>query len=852
MSNITDFINNELYPVLFERVDSVFSTMGFQRYRGGWSSPNKLDGTRSHDNRKDKSVITSKQPNRVIEQGGESKDLITLFKEQNNYSSDIEAIKALCNLLGLTLPDMENSESYRAYQEKQEKLEAAAERMEKALLSSDGVQAINYLKDNRKYTEQFIKWANFGFCSMDEANTLRALFTYTNNTGDELCSLPKGVGDSYILAIPYRTGGRIVGFVFRATDQTITPKYKDAFISASASKRYHLFGLTGLKLTGNSEKDKDITIVEGEIDALRGQYSGVENIVAAAGGVLSREALHEAKSRGVKRITILFDTEETEEKQQVTNKKIEKAIEAIYAVGLAPFVAVLPTDGGKCDVDSYLQNHTGEELQAVIDNAITGALFLFDELTREAIERQGVDNETATFKNLHEFKSRTIELANRACMSPTDRDSIFTHFQIATGDYITKESIQDEANRLKGIADTQKQKNDTLNTIKEAYSLANGTEADGVEKALHLLEEKVKPLQEISKEAAYSKLLLSPSTEGIRNSFKERPTGIATNFAFGMGDKREQFLLQSGALTYICAPTSHGKSRMLENLAIQLSTNGGEGDVLYFSFEEDSEAVKLQLLNIFVAEALSRNNLRSLNTYYRTGANYFTGDKLNDFKKKEAQFFRLLTTNKLRVFSEDYDSTDLTAAIRYLYKHIKVKAVFVDYIQLLHTRGSGTGRKEELADMCRNLMGVTKNTGLPIVLAAQLNREALSPIEMAAQNIAEASEIEHSANTIMLLWNSVNEPLQKSNYFYTKSGERKLSDEAQRLDSRGFHIGQEGQMYAKLAKNRGGARNIDAILSFDGNTGVIAQPDYTPPTGVEQSTLSFEEIQETKGNTLPF
>lgn len=38
MSDITDFINSDLYPQLFRVVDRAFPEMSFQPYRGGWAS----------------------------------------------------------------------------------------------------------------------------------------------------------------------------------------------------------------------------------------------------------------------------------------------------------------------------------------------------------------------------------------------------------------------------------------------------------------------------------------------------------------------------------------------------------------------------------------------------------------------------------------------------------------------------------------------------------------------------------------------------------------------------------------------------------------------------------------------
>lgn len=852
MSDITDFINSDLYPQLFRVVDRAFPEMSFQPYRGGWASPKKLNLQTASDGRRDKSVITQRKPNRVIEQGGESKDLISLYMEHNNLSL-IEAVKQLCSIVGIELPQMENSGDWKAYKEKQDKLEEITKRMKAALWNQEGAAVFAYLNNDRGYSDEFIKWAEFGFIRQEELSELRPLFAYTNRDGQEI-GLPSGVGSYYTLAIPYRSGGRVMGFVFRTISKEVKPKYKDAFISGTASKRYHLFGLTGLNLTGNGERDKDITIVEGEIDALRATFAGVENVVAASGGNISPEALREAKRRGVIRVTLLFDYDETPEARAANNAKIKKAIDTIHAEGLTPFVATFPSpDGGKVDADEYLKHHSGTELQEIIQWAEPSSLWRFRQITADAIERQGGDGEECTFKNLDEYKRQTIALCNEPQTKPTDREFIFKEFSDRTGNYISRETLKEEADLLKIAQDANRQKQETTALAAEALRLANDGKA---EEALALMQRQAPDLQSISKETEYSSLLLLRTADEERQRFRERPAGIRTGYAFSTKDgEAEEFLLPTGALTYICAPTSHGKSRMLENLALRLATDGTEGDVVYFTYEEDETAVKEQLLNIYANMLLSANNLRSIGSYYtKRSEEFFRRDvDVKEFERKEAAFLSLLSSGKLRVISKDYDSTALIGAIKYLHRNRKIKAVFVDYVQLLNKSGSRLQRKDELKQICKELMDVSKETQLPIVLAAQLNRQAFSPTEMAAQNVAEASDIEQSANVVMLLWNSIVKPLPESKNYYgktNKDGEQTFTPDAQRIEAKGFHIGQGGKIYAILAKYRGGARNMEAVFDFNGNTGAIA-PNYKEPQP-QQTSFPFGSQTAQQKQEYPF
>lgn len=820
MKPISDFIHNELYPHLFEAVDRAFPSMEFQRYRGGWASPYKLNGERSHDGRKEKSKVTEKYPHRVFEQGGESKDLISFYMELNSIPDTkeglIEAVKQLSSLVGLTLPPMENEAEYRALREKQEKLEALDLRMREALFSDEGRGTLSYLMEKRGYSEEFIKKARFGFLSPSLREELR----------DTIYCI-KEIGLTHFLSLPYLgQGNEVLGFVFRTTLQDEPKKYLDAFISEKASKKYHLFGLTGLRLTGNGERDRDITIVEGEIDALRATFAGLPNIVAASGGNVSAEALQEAKRRGVKRVTLLFDYDTPkagqtmEEKQAEIDNKIERAISSIERAGLAPFVATFPSpDGGKVDADSYLQNHSKEELEEIISVATSGARWRAYKLLLSAS-----DGKPKGEKELHELKRQTLELCTSRYTSPTDKFIILRELSEATNGYLSAEALQEEADLLKLAQDRNRQRQETIDLSAEALRLANNGQTA---EALSLIQEKVSELQQISREAKYSELLRLPSKEEILRSFRERPIGLKTPYAFDGGDGREQLILPTGALTLIGAPTSHGKSRMLQNLALSLANDGEDGAILYFSFEEDSIAVNEWFVNINADMPLCQNNIRALAHYYTTGEErYFKGGKLPEgYKTKEAEYFSLLTSGKLRVFCEAPNATATIGLIRYLAKTIKVRAVFVDYIQKLNIEGNRLTRKDELKEICRSFEKLAIEASLPIILAAQLNRQTPSPVDMAVQNIADASEIEHYANIVMLMWNSVVKPLQGSTYYKSKENQT-YSEEAKRLESRGFHIGEEGKLYVILAKNRYGARNIDAILDFNGNTGVI-KSNYT-------------------------
>lgn len=315
----------------------------------------------------------------------------------------------------------------------------------------------------------------------------------------------------------------------------------------------------------------------------------------------------------------------------------------------------------------------------------------------------------------------------------------------------------------------------------------------------------------------YLQVLEVPSPEEIRRALAEEPTGIETKYAFTRRAKKEeqqQIIIPAGAITMICGLTSHGKSRFLQNLALDTAQDKKDGCVLYYTFEEDKKAVFKELLNIYADMDLSDNNLRTISSYYHGTHQYFNdGVSIANFQAKENRFMQLIQSKKLHIIEEDYDSAELCLSLRKIARNRKVKAVFVDYAQLLYKSGNKLSRTEELKGIMKDLLKVAKEFGLPIVMAAQLKRSAASPTSMTNQDIADSADLERIAALVIMLWNSS----------YKTNDTKAINDMA----DLGITLGEGGKIYAECTKYRGAERGNYAVLSFKGNRGLI-EHNYTP------------------------
>lgn len=817
MNPLTEFIQHTLNSAFFERLDIALPNWEFKRTRGGdWQTTHRLDGTISSTRRPDRSVVTRKYPTSLFGQvEQESKNLLTLYMEENGITSTFEGVVSLCNTIGIQPPERQTSEQWEEFIKQVERRERLLSKMRKALQQSQqGEQLKEYLHTTRGYSDELIAKMGIVCITPEIAEEMRGDLSR------------KFIPEDYLLAIPYYSSGRLFGFIFR----DITGKHTggDKYLNTIGLPRgARLFGLTGLKLTGNKEKDRTLTIVEGQLDALHAQAAGLENVVATGGVSLSVEALTEAKKFGVERIILVLDTEGDLTKDAQRDKDRVKALRTIQEAGLEGYIATLPSDEGKTDVDSYLNNHTKEQLGAVLEQAENASLFLYRLLEEEALAKYQAQQQTEIWSetNISDYKRAVLQLVNDPITKPTDRDRIYKAVSDFTQGSITPEAIQEEADALRAVEDAKRQRETAQKVVERASTL---TKAGQTDEALNYLQTELPKLREISRETEFAQLLTTPTEEAFRASMQRIKEGLHTGYTFGKGKDAEELILPSGAVSLICAPTSHGKSTLLQNIALQAAQQDSEeGAVVYFTFEEEESSVTLQFLNKYLNTEITRqydnkrsNNLRTLGEYYRTGAtDYIRKESIDTFRQKEPEFFKLLTSGKLRIFRRDWDSDTLCSAIRYLCKQIKVKAVFVDYIQLLRIKNYKGDRRAELCEISSAFNNLAIDLSIPVVMAAQLNRKAGSPLDMHSQNLAEAADLERYANTIVSLWNT-------SFKATTERGatDKELSDLEKRMN---FTLGTGGKIYSKIMKNRGGSVGLEAVFNFDGNTGVISQTAQT-------------------------
>lgn len=284
--------------------------------------------------------------------------------------------------------------------------------------------------------------------------------------------------------------------------------------------------------------------------------------------------------------------------------------------------------------------------------------------------------------------------------------------------------------------------------------------------------------------------------------------------------------LKGGTINVIAAPTSHGKTMTLINLTLTALENNEDLSVLFLSYEESRLSIFYLFLNAYISETLSKNNRKSIEHYYTSLArrkneeiyDFFVNGGVVEskgrqvgleayFQEKKQEFFKkYIDSGRLKiVYADEFDSTELFGMIKRTKQNKdSLNLVCIDYMQLLRVSVTSQrlrSRQEEMKNICLEMKNMAIKTGLPILVAAQFNREVQCPEDMHATKIGEAGDIERISSLILGVWN-MKFPSMKKN---SDSDEQQL----------------EEKMLFRVLKGRHIGVGHSATYRYDGNTGRI-------------------------------
>lgn len=803
MSETKELLDYQIYPALFEVIDTALPEFGFRKIASGWQSTTGLKIT-GETGKAGKVYVYENNISRLIDYTRESISVWD-YLQQRDGCDNRQVLETLASLSGLSLPKLahEQTDLYKQDRLKSQIWEDANTFFINCLSGRDNKHA----KDNKaqEIREYLIKDRGYkanefqlpgqereigrSLMEFGYIPSVQATKDYLVQKGydvadvDVTIQFSTTVGYTHIITVPFRDAvGRIRGMVVRCLKDE-KPKY---LYSTGLKKSDTLFNLKFLRYG-----QEDITIVEGILDALVSQVRGVENVVAIGGVNLNNLQIEELKKRGVKRVTLCLDND------MAGREGTLGAIDLLLKAGLVTFMARLP-DGIK-DPDQLIREKGIEAFQKILHSVQASYKYLLEE-TLDRYKDKYVDGQLSDM-DTDSFMEDVVEIANKIS-DPINKEK-YVELLSQEVPCASQNAISDTIARIKYKKDRVLQEKEFENLLRQVKKLKSQGDING---SLRQIIEQSRQIIQKDKEVEFDRLLLPMSEQGVTERMKLQPTSVEAGLSIG----DEMLLLPSGALSIFAAPTSHGKTSMLINLCLNVVSSGKR--VHLFSYEEDGDTILLKTLNTFIGKDLCRNNLRAIKSFFRENTNKYFGDNEKIFDDDRIRFFQeLVDSSKLNIHYTNYSSNTLIEAIRYLHRVTDIGVVFIDYMQLLHKEvGRYNSRPEELKQVCLDLKDLAVETGLPIVLGAQFNRVVTNHLKVHPTNIGEAGDIERIANLIVGIWN---------NNFEIMGSEGEKSEIAKQ------DMDKKGTLFTKVLKNRDGVVGRWRLLEFNGNTGKITNED---------------------------
>jgi len=280
---------------------------------------------------------------------GASGNVFTFIQNYNNVGF-LEAVSTVAKASGISVNIQTQVKSSSKFKTEYEIMNFANKFFQNNLKTKTGLIAKNYLIE-RGFSEDILSMFDIGL-ALDDKDSLVKLLNMKNYTGEMLENLGLGfkVENSYIDAFTKRIifpihnpEGQIVAFTARLYKSDDGAKYINSKETAIFKKGHILYNYHNA--VGPSRQEKNIIIVEGNVDVVKLASYGIKNVVALMGTSLTKEQVVLLKKLRVD-IILCLDSDNAGLSAMDVNG------EMLYAAGCNTFVTKL-TDAK--DPDEYIE-----------------------------------------------------------------------------------------------------------------------------------------------------------------------------------------------------------------------------------------------------------------------------------------------------------------------------------------------------------------------------------------------------------------------------------------------------------------------------------------------------------------
>ena len=393
---LREWERNVANPIIYEHLDSLFPAYCFRRIQAGskddhWASPFKKDLSLPKKPNKEKTVVYANDL--FFREQGEWDNKIAIIdklKEDNGLNTIYEAYVFAAERLGISVPKNGSGNLYDTKSTSQRLLEKLEAYFKWNLHNNTGTVAKDvrkYLNITRGFSEEDIETLGFGLVpawDKVEAYITNPRQGFSLEDLKFACEVRSvdgytSVGKEYILSIPFRSGGKIKGFLFRSINSDTQPKY---IANKNLDRKTSFFNIS----TGYEAKT--LVVMEGELDALTAASKGISGAVAIGGAYLSgerRAQICDAFNRNVQKITLCLDLDKDKDGNPDYAKRFNANRRSIISIlDIKPdfkelYVAEFPKP---CDPDEFIREMGSESFLRLLSSAKPWWQYLSDNITK--------------------------------------------------------------------------------------------------------------------------------------------------------------------------------------------------------------------------------------------------------------------------------------------------------------------------------------------------------------------------------------------------------------------------------------------------------------------------------------
>jgi len=732
--DLSTFLERDVLPALFERLDQAFPEFGWKRRpRGDWQATDR-EFTKAQFGARPERIVAS-YPFGFKVHGGDFTTWTTYLNQGTSPRGEQfpRVLRDLASRAGVPFPERTWTPAQRQAAEEASRRRTLLEdfwEVARAELHGEAGQAARDYLVARDFSPGNIEELPLGL--YPKPGKLRAELErrYSREAVDASGLLKDKRWEGRLVGCWRDRFGSITTFWARALDEENGPKY----LYLDGSPRRGLFGLD-VALRSPEGRD-DLVLVEGVLDVLQLQARGFPNVAALGGTDTQAETFQALAPNGPRRITLALDNDDAGRKatlRSVHNLRKVDLVRNVYVLDVADLA-------DHKDPDAYVRGEGIDAFRELVARAPHAYRFLAqDILDRHRPSEGWTSSDKARDAALREGLEIYEEETSPAADESLDRYLIRPIVQ-QTGAGSLAWIMEDLAKKA------EQRRQDDLR--KEREDRARKTLGSHLRGALEDLDQA--PPRDLSKrlltELAQVQLEggeLPPSFSVERLDAESAQVPIGKPSGWSTLDELD-VTFNPGELAVLGARTGHGKTSVLTGLLLNwLHAERDEPRnevLLLYSSEEPEVRIYHRLLALIAAHTdaespWTTNRIRDYLRGSEPGDRWTETDLLQEAKDSLREMEKSLVV----VYRPSWTIDDIVADAHARAHQRPVGGLLVDYLQRVPPpRGSFDRRDLEVSAIARQLKALAVDLQTPVVAGAQINREAARLSTVPAGNYTDS------------------------------------------------------------------------------------------------------------------